>query len=110
MAVTFDFGQCPACGENNSKSIQFCRACSEALPWAKAAKLTKEPGSGVSLPSMGDVAWGPISVQLLGGVTFLAGIYFFCGNIFGFYLTFRGLGYITMVIGGAIFKAGLAMD
>lgn len=110
MAVTFDFGKCPACGENNSKSVQVCRACGAALPWAKTAKPAKEAGSGISLPSAGDVAWAAIGVQILGGLIFLAGAFFWCGNVFGFYPTFPGVGYITMAIGGGVWRAGLAMD
>ena len=107
MAVTFDFGKCAACGESNSKTIQQCRSCSATLPWAKAAAPAKAKGPGFSL---GDVAWGPISVQILGGIIFVLGAFLWCGNVFRFFPTIPLAGYFTMMLGGGVFRAGVAMD
>ncbi|HEX9996007.1 MAG TPA: hypothetical protein VGB45_02605 [Abditibacterium sp.] len=112
MAVTFDFGKCGACGESNSKSIQQCRACGAPLPWAKSAPAASSGGLkiGDSKIGLGDVAWAAMGVQILGGVIFLAGCFFWAGNMLRFYPTFPGLGYILLVIGGGIWGVGSNMD
>jgi hypothetical protein len=108
MAETFDFGKCAACGDNNSKSVQQCRSCAAALPWAKPAKNSSgSSGSGMGL---GDIAFGGMAVALLGGLIFLAGIFLFLGNFLGFFPTFTGAGYITIMIGGAIWRVGSNME
>jgi hypothetical protein len=107
MAETFDFGKCTACGDNNSKSVQQCRSCAAALPWAKPAKGNSGSSKGIGL---GDIAFGGMAVALLGGVVFLAGIFLFLGNVLGFFPTFPGVGYITIMIGGAIWRVGSNME
>ncbi len=125
MAVTFDFGQCAACGDNNSKTLQQCRSCGAALPWAKNVKAPASnfaaPGAPPSNPGpqnaptkpkigLGDIAYGPMVVQLLGGFLFVAGVFLWCGNVFRFFPTFPFVGYITAIIGGAIWRFGAEMD
>lgn len=38
MAVTVSYGTCAKCKKSNDKSLQACRNCGVALPWAKPAK------------------------------------------------------------------------
>lgn len=45
-------------------------------------------------------------MQIIGGIVFILGVFFWCGNVFGFFHTFPLCGYIVMVIGGAIWKKG----
>ncbi|RYG64167.1 hypothetical protein EON80_19750 [bacterium] len=109
MAVTYDFGKCSQCGDNNSKSIQACRSCSAPLPWAKQASV-KDSGGSTSKIGMGDVAYGGIAVALIGGLVFVAGAGLWLGNVFGFFPTFPGAGYIGMLIGGAVWRFGSNME
>jgi hypothetical protein len=53
---------------------------------------------------MGDIAWGPMAIQLVGGVIFCAGVFFWFGNVIGFFRTFPFCGYLTMLVGGAIWR------
>ena len=117
MAITLDFGKCAACGESNSKTLQNCRACGAALPWAKGIKNSVSTPSGAtpnpsSKPKigLGDLAYGAMAVQLLGGLIFVAGAFFWLGNVLRFFPTFPGVGYITMLIGGALWGFGQNMD
>ena len=66
-------------------------------------------GGGLNF-NMGDIAWGGITVQLLGGLVLVAGAFLWAGNVVGFFRTFPGVGYITMAIGGGILRAGIAMN
>ncbi len=45
-------------------------------------------------------------MKIVGGVVFVAGAFIWCGNVFGFFRTMPFLGWIIMLVGGAIFKAG----
>ena len=107
MAIDLEYGKCASCGRENPKAIQQCRGCNAVLPWVKSAK-TDAPAK----PKMdaGDVAWGGIGVGMVGGAIFVLGIVLWCGNVFGFMPTLPGAGYITMLIGGAIWRFGSAMD
>ncbi|HWX18709.1 MAG TPA: hypothetical protein VN578_02270 [Candidatus Binatia bacterium] len=49
-------------------------------------------------------------VIALGALIFVAGAFFWCGNVFGFFVTFPFAGYLTLLLGGAIFKAGQKMS
>jgi hypothetical protein len=42
----------------------------------------------------------------LGAFVFVAGAFLWCGNVFGFFVTFPFAGYRTLLAGGAIFKGG----
>jgi hypothetical protein len=42
----------------------------------------------------------------VGGVIFALGVFLFCGNVFRFFPTVPFAGYITMAIGGALFRFG----
>ncbi|MDQ3814144.1 MAG: hypothetical protein M3347_09360 [Armatimonadota bacterium] len=110
MAVTLDVGQCAGCGEKNVKKMQFCRSCGELLPWAKQPKAAKavDTTKPSALPTSSDI--GPILLAGAGGLTFLAGAFFFAGNVLGFFPTFPGLGWLTMGIGGFLFKLGTGND
>lgn len=46
----------------------------------------------------------------LGAVVFVAGAFLWCGNVFGFFVTFPFAGYLTLVAGGAIYKGGQKMS
>lgn len=48
-------------------------------------------------------------VIALGAVVFVAGIFLFLGNVIGFFRTFPLAGYLTILAGGAIYKAGSKM-
>ena len=121
MAITLEYGKCAACGRENSKSLQQCRGCNAILPWVKGARSAKAAmsdtqrlGGKDDAPkqkiSAGDVAWGGIGVGLVGGLIFVVGVVLWCGNVLGFMPTLPGAGYITMLIGGAIWRFGSAMD
>lgn len=51
------------------------------------------------------IDWGSTLLQGGGALVFVLGIFLFLGNVLGFYPTFPGVGYITMAIGGAMWKA-----
>jgi hypothetical protein len=44
--------------------------------------------------------------RIVGDVVFAIGVVLWCGNIFRFFPTFPLAGYLTMVVGGVIFRAG----
>jgi hypothetical protein len=46
----------------------------------------------------------------LGAVIFVAGAFLWCGNVFGFYVTFPFVGYLTAAAGVVTFKAGKKMN
>ena len=48
-------------------------------------------------------------VIALGALIFVAGAFLWCGNVFGFFVTFPFAGYLTLLIGGATYKAGQKM-
>ncbi len=121
MALTLEYGKCASCGRENSKTLQQCRGCNAVLPWVKGAKSARSAvpdsqrlGGTDSAPKQkigaGDVAWGGIGVGLVGGLVVVLGAFLWCGNVFGFFPTFPMVGYITMAIGGAIWRFGSAMD
>ena len=43
-------------------------------------------------------------MKVLGGIIFAAGIFLWCGNVFGFFPTFPLVGYLTMMAGGGLYK------
>ena len=49
-------------------------------------------------------------VIALGAIVFAAGVFLWCGNVFGFFPTFPFVGYLTAVVGAIIFKAGKKMQ
>jgi hypothetical protein len=49
-------------------------------------------------------------VIALGALIFVAGAVLWCGNVFGFFVTFPFAGYLTLLVGGATFKAGQKMS
>lgn len=51
-----------------------------------------------------------IAVMVLGGVVFAAGVFLWCGNVFGFFPTFPFVGYLTGLAGFLIFRAGKKMN
>ena len=46
----------------------------------------------------------------LGAIVFVAGVFLWCGNVFGFFRAFPFAGYLTLIIGGVIYKAGQKMN
>jgi len=49
-------------------------------------------------------------VIALGAIIFVAGAVLWCGNVFGFFVTFPFAGYLTLLAGGATFRAGQKMN
>jgi hypothetical protein len=49
-------------------------------------------------------------VIALGAVIFAAGAFLWCGNVFGFFVTFPFAGYLTLLVGGFTFRAGKKMN
>jgi hypothetical protein len=45
-------------------------------------------------------------VKIIGIILLVVGVVLWCGNVFGFLPTFPGAGYIGLVLGGIVFKAG----
>jgi hypothetical protein len=58
--------------------------------------LNQPPHLTSSLPKM----------KLLGGLVFVAGVFLWCGNVFGFFPTFPMVGYLTAAFGGWIMRSG----
>ena len=118
--MTLEYGKCASCGRENPKAIQQCRGCNAVLPWVKGAAPQAAPlngGSSADVNSnvkpkvgLGDVAWGGMAVALGGGAIFVLGAFLWCGNVFRFFPTFPFAGYITMAIGGAIWRFGSSME
>ena len=50
-----------------------------------------------------------VAVIGAGAIVFAAGVFLWCGNVFGFFPTFPLAGYVTAVVGGFIYKAGKKM-
>ena len=116
MAVTFDFGTCAACGENNSKTLQQCRSCGAALPWSKAKKASAPapiaaPQNSPSKTKIdrGEIAYGAMTVQLLGGLLIVVGVFLWLGNRYRFFPSFPFAGQITALIGFAMWRYGAEM-
>lgn len=115
MAMTLEYGKCGSCGRENPKAIEQCRGCNAVLPWVKGAAPKAATASNNAVADkpkigLGDVAWGGIGVGLFGGLVVVLGAFLWCGNVFGFFPTFPFVGYITMAIGGAIWRAGSSME
>ncbi len=114
--MTLEYGKCASCGRENPKAIEQCRGCNAVLPWVKGAApkaaTAGNHSSGNAKPKvgLGDIAWGGMAVALGGGAIFVLGIVLWCGNVFGFLPTVPGAGYITMAIGGAIWRFGSSME
>jgi hypothetical protein len=51
-----------------------------------------------------------MAVMVLGGVVFAAGVFLWCGNVFGFFPTFPLVGYLTALAGFFIYRAGKKMN
>lgn len=45
-------------------------------------------------------------VGILGGLVFVAGVALWIGNVSGALRTFPGAGYLTMLVGGVMWRAG----
>lgn len=115
MAVTVEYGKCEKCGDNNVKTAELCRKCQEPLPWSKGAKAQAKAmtthGSPLNAPIKieHNIATG-FYVQILGGIIFVGGVFLYLGNRLGFFPTFPGAGWITLIIGGVIWRVGASMD
>lgn len=53
---------------------------------------------------MGDIDFKGMGLQIIGGIIFVVGVGLFVGNISGFFRTFPGAGYLTMALGGFLWK------
>src|SRR5580658_4135209 len=75
------------------------------LPWKKAG-LSSERLLALILGAGHDARPGRRTMVLkgVGGVIFALGVFLFCGNVFRFFPTAPFAGYITMAIGGALFR------
>ena len=47
-----------------------------------------------------------VLVIVAGAIVFVAGVFLWCGNVFGFFPTFPLVGYLTAALGVVIYKAG----
>jgi hypothetical protein len=45
-------------------------------------------------------------VGIIGVLILLGGAFLWCGNVFGFFPTFPGAGYIGLILGGILMKVG----
>ena len=43
-------------------------------------------------------------MKVAGALIFVVGLFLFLGNIIGFFPTFPGVGYLTMAVGGILYK------
>lgn len=57
-----------------------------------------------AIDSTAPVLYRSRRMKILGAIIFIAGLVFFLGNIIGFFRTFPGVGYITMAVGGFLYK------
>lgn len=108
MPAKPDFGACSECGANNSHSMTRCHKCRALLPWAQAGAPAKAASDSSSPKVKAGSSWDfqAIGVQLFGGLIFVVGAGLWIGNVSRMMPTFPLAGYITMLIGGAIWKAG----
>lgn len=104
---TLESGACPACATQNSKHIDACHACGKPLPWAgeEARRQASRAQTEVQL-RRGRGNAERAALMIVGALVFVLGIFLWCGNVFGFYPTFGGTGYVTAIVGGALFKWG----
>ncbi len=49
-------------------------------------------------------------VMVLGGIVFAAGVFLWCGNVFGFFPTLPLVGYGTAVVGAITYRTGKKMN
>ncbi len=110
MAISLEYGKCAGCGKEQSKALDNCRECGAALPWNKGAMKIQNSANSSPKMGVGDIAWAAMGVQIFGGIVFVAGVFFWFGNVLGFFPTFPGLGYITGFIGSVIWGVGSQMD
>jgi hypothetical protein len=47
---------------------------------------------------------------IIGVLILIAGAVLWCGNVFGFFPTFPGAGYIGLILGGFLAKTGFSSD
>ena len=105
QGFTLDSGACPACQTENSKHIDACHACGQALPWAGTEAARQRSVEVESQPRhRSNFERG--ALMIIGACLFVTGVFLWCGNVFHFYVTFGGAGYITALMGGALFKIG----
>ena len=82
------------------------------FPWVEFG-----PETALSVPETGRTFPLPITNGIMrnlivasGAIVFAAGALLWCGNVFGFFVTFPFAGYLTLLTGGAIYKAGQKMS
>ena len=106
---TLESGACPACDAENSKHIDACHACGQTLPWAGQEAQRQQAQMQIlqaeaPVRARSNLERGAL---MIGGATlFVFGLFLWCGNVFGFYPSFSGAGYLTIVLGGTLFKVG----
>ncbi len=135
MTQTANIQICAGCGEKNPVTAKICTMCSAPLsaPTQSAPSqtptqpldprqnslsadmkalqnLSQLPVQGAPKPAAPrpklNTDFMDLGLHIVGGFIFVAGAVLWCGNVFGFYRTFSGVGYITMLIGGGLFKMG----
>lgn len=131
MTQTANIQICAGCGEKNPVTAKICTMCSAPLstPTQSASAQPLDPRqnslsvdvkalqNSSQLPLQGtqkpdaprsklNTDFMDLGLHIVGGFIFVAGAVLWCGNVFGFYRTFPGVGYITMLIGGGLFKMG----
>lgn len=108
---------CAKCGELNIASAKKCTVCSTVL-WAQKSDAAQswnnettafETDTKPSKRMLDYVSPWALIVQLVGALVFLAGVFLWCGNVFGFFPTFSLAGYVTGVAGIFIVGQGFNM-
>jgi len=87
-------------------------------PVPRAQQLAEfGPETALSVPETGRTFPPSINNRIMrnlivasGAIVFAAGALLWCGNVFGFFVTFPFAGYLTLLAGGAIYKAGQKMS
>ena len=99
-------------GDFWARNIRALFARAARLPWVEFG-----PETALSVPETGRTFLPPINNRIMrnlivasGALVFAAGALLWCGNVFGFFVTFPFAGYLTLLAGGAIYKAGQKMS
>jgi len=78
--------------------------------WLRKCYFCSKKRDKVTFPQT-DKYWNMRNLVIaLGATIFAAGAVLWCGNVFGFFVTFPFAGYLTLLVGGFTFRAGKKMS